>query len=219
MFLEVKKLSFSYGNKKVIDNLSFTLNSGDILAIQGSSGAGKTTLFKLISGLEMPKKGSIHIDSDCVVSIDGNCIQPEKRQVGLIFQDYALFPHMTVYQNIAFGCLNMPRLLQKPYVISLLKEIKLEHLKDVYPHTLSGGEMQRVAIARALASRPKILLMDEPFSNLDEELKDDLIPNLKVLLKKYQLTVIIATHHQRDIDLIASKVMYLKTGTLSKEKD
>ena len=183
MFLEVKKLSFSYGNKKVIDNLSFTLNSGDILAIQGSSGAGKTTLFKLISGLEMPKTGSIHIDSDCVVSIDGNCIQPEKRQVGLIFQDYALFPHMTVYQNIAFGCLNMPRLLQKPYVISLLKEIKLEHLKDVYPHTLSGGEMQRVAIARAILLNPMFLFLDEATSALDAESEHVVQKAMKVLMK------------------------------------
>ena len=218
MILEIDQLTFSYGDKKVIQNLSLHLNQGEILAIQGPSGSGKTTLFKIIAGLETPQEGSIHIDSHCMVSQDGQCIVPEKRHVGLIFQDYALFPHMTVFQNIAFGCHHMPKALLKPYVMSLLKEIELETYKDMYPHTLSGGQMQRVAIARSLASRPKILLMDEPFSNLDEPLKDTLIPNLKALFKRHQLTVIIATHHQRDIDLLASNVMHLENGSLVDKK-
>jgi iron(III) transport system ATP-binding protein len=218
MFLNIEKLSFSYGHHEVIKELSLSLNIGDILAIQGPSGSGKTTLFKLISGLETPHTGAIHIDSNCVVSIDGHCIRPEKRQVGFIFQDYALFPHMTVFQNIAFGCVKMPKPLLKPYVMSLLREIELEAYKDAYPHTLSGGQMQRVAIARALASRPKVLLMDEPFSNLDESLKDVLIPSLKILFKKHQLTVIIASHHQRDIDLLATKVLHLENGSLVDKK-
>ena len=125
---------------------------------------------------------------------------------------------MTVFQNIAFGCVKMPKPLLKPYVMSLLREIELEAYKDAYPHTLSGGQMQRVAIARALASRPKVLLMDEPFSNLDESLKDVLIPSLKTLFNKHQLTVIIATHHQRDIDLLASKVLHLENGSLVDKK-
>lgn len=218
MFLNIEKVSFSYGENKVIHQLSLALDKGEILAIQGPSGSGKTTLFKIIAGLEMPHEGSIHIDANCMVSIDGKCIVPEKRHVGLIFQDYALFPHMTVYQNIMFGCHHMPKPLQKPYVLSLLKDIELEDYKDRYPHTLSGGQMQRVAIARALASRPKVLLMDEPFSNLDEDLKDVLIPTLKALFKRHQLTVIIATHHQRDIDLLAHKVKYLENGCLVDKK-
>lgn len=218
MFLNIEHLSFSYGEHKVINNLSLSLKKGEILAIQGPSGSGKTTLFKIIAGLETPQEGVIHIDSHCMVSIDGKCLVPEKRHVGLIFQDYALFPHMTVYQNIVFGCYHMPKPLQKPYVLSLLNDIELEDYKDRYPHTLSGGQMQRVAIARALASRPKILLMDEPFSNLDEDLKDVFIPNLKALFERHQLTVIIATHHQRDIDLLAPKVLYLENGSLVDKK-
>lgn len=214
MFLNIENISFAYEAKSIIKDLSLKVNKGEVVIIQGSSGSGKTTLFKIISGLEYPDSGAIHIDQDCMFSRDGACIVPEKRQVGFIFQEYALFPHMTVYENIKFGCHKMPKDLQKPYIMSLIKDIDLIGLESRYPHQLSGGQMQRVAIARTLASRPKILLMDEPFSNLDEALKDTFIPYLKKLFEKYQLTVLIATHHQRDVDLLDARVMALKDKKL-----
>ena len=218
MFLNIENISFSYGNNIIIRDVSLVLDKGETVIIQGASGSGKTTLFKLISGLEYPQSGSIHIDQDCMFSEDGACINPEKRQVGFIFQEYALFPHMNVYDNIKFGCHQMPKALQKSYIMALIKDMDLEGHEKKYPHMLSGGQMQRVAIARALANRPKILLMDEPFSNLDEALKDTLIPQLKIIFKKYQLTVLIATHHQRDIDLLDARVVTLKDGVLKEKK-
>jgi len=214
MFLNIDNISFSYESKTILKDLSLNVEKGEIVIVQGASGSGKTTLFKVISGLEFPSSGSIHIDQDCMFSNNGACIVPEKRQVGFIFQEYALFPHMTVYENIKFGCFKMPKDLQKPYIMSLIKDIELKGFEDRYPHQLSGGQMQRVAIARTLASRPKILLMDEPFSNLDEALKDTFIPYIKEIFKKYQLTVIIATHHQRDVDLLNARVMKLEQGKL-----
>ena len=218
MFLNIEHLSFSYGSKRIINDASLKVSKGETVIIQGVSGSGKTTLFKVISGLEVPALGSIHIDQDCMFSNNGACINPEKRHVGFIFQDYALFPHMTVYENIKFGIYKMPKSLRKPYIMSLIRDMGLEGNEHVYPHMLSGGQMQRVAIARTLANRPKILLMDEPFSNLDELLKDSLIPQLKNIFKKYQLTVLIATHHQRDIDLLDARVITLDNGVLKEKK-
>lgn len=218
MFLNIDHLSFSYGKKRIIDTLSLTVNKGEVVILEGPSGSGKTTLFKLISGLEFPDSGAIYIDQHCMYSSNGACIHPENRHVGFIFQEYALFPHMTVYKNIKFGCQKMPKALLKPYIMTLIKDMNLEGYEHAYPHTLSGGQKQRVAIARTLASRPKILLMDEPFSNLDEALKDKLIPQLKTIFKKYQLTVLIATHQKRDIELFNSRVISLNQGKIKEKK-
>jgi len=218
MFLNIEHLSFSYGSKRIINDACLKVSKGETVIIQGVSASWKTTLFKVISGLEVPARGSIHIDQDCIFSNNGACINPEKRHVGFIFQDYAVFPHMTVYENIKFGIYKMPKSLREPYIMSLIRDMGLEGNEHVYPHMLYGGQMQRVAIARTLANRPKILLMDEPFSNLDEPLKDSLIPKLKSIFKKYQLTVLIATHHQRDIDLLDARVIILDNGVLKEKK-
>jgi iron(III) transport system ATP-binding protein len=219
MFLNIENLMFGYEtNHRIIDQLNLQIQKGDIVAVEGPSGVGKTTLFKLIAGLETPKKGRIDIDMECMVSHDGACIMPEKRHVSMMFQDYALFPHMTIYQNIHYACDDMPKALQKPYVMALLKEVQMDAYSNRYPHQLSGGQQQRIALARALASRPKILLMDEPFSNLDAKLKTQLIETLKTIFHHHQLTVLFATHHEEDIVALANKRYVLENGALVDKK-
>lgn len=219
MFLNIENLVFSYDKKQpIIQNLNLTMNRGDIVAIEGTSGVGKTTLFKLIAGLQNPNSGRIDIDMECMVSHDGTCIMPEKRHVSMMFQDYALFPHMTIYQNIHYACDDMPKALRVPYIMALLKEVQMDTYKDRYPHELSGGQQQRVALARALASRPKILLMDEPFSNLDAPLKKALIETLKTIFKHHQLTVLFATHQEEDVVALAHKRYTLENGALVDKK-
>ncbi|PID67348.1 MAG: ABC transporter [Fusobacteriales bacterium] len=206
--LKIKNLNFSYEETKIIKNLNLEVNQGEIVAILGDSGSGKSTLLRVISGLEKQNSGDIFIEDKNV-----NNILPENRKVGMVFQDYALFPHMTVYENIAF-CLNKND--DKSFVDELMKITEISKHKNKYPHELSGGEKQRVALSRALCYKPKIILLDEPFSNLDESLKDTLRKKIKNILKYYKITTILVTHDREDAKVIGEKYYYMKNGEIEK---
>ncbi len=206
--LKIKHLYFQYDKVPIVNNLNLEIETGEIVAILGSSGSGKSTLLRLISGLEPIVRGEVYIDDTLV-----NNIEPERRKVGMVFQDYALFPHMTVYNNIAYSQKNKK---DNPFVKELLEITEIYRHKDKYPHELSGGEKQRVAIARALCYKPKVLLLDEPFSNLDATLKDTLRIKLKKVLKHYNITTILVTHDEEDAKKIAGKHYFMADGKLEK---
>ena len=172
--LEVRKLSHAYGTHQVVRDLSFSLPRGAIGCLLGPSGCGKTTVLRCIAGFEAAQQGSIHIDGR-EVSGPGTMLPPEKRRIGMVFQDYALFPHLTVRGNIAFG-LRAPGAGRAARVAELAGLVGLSAALEKYPHEISGGQQQRVALARALAPRPDLLLLDEPFSNLDTDLRERLSP-------------------------------------------
>ncbi|MBS9775780.1 MAG: ABC transporter ATP-binding protein [Fusobacterium sp.] len=204
--LKIKNLNFSYGETEIIKNLNLEVNKGEVVAILGDSGSGKSTLLRVISGLENQNSGDIFIED-----INVNDILPENRKVGMVFQDYALFPHMTVFENVAF-CLK--RNEDKSFAEDLMKTTDIYRHKDKYPHELSGGEKQRVALSRALCYKPKIMLLDEPFSNLDESLKSSLRIKIKDILNHYGITTILVTHDKEDARVIGEKYYYMKKGEI-----
>lgn len=206
MKLEIKNLNFSYqeDGKKIFKEFNFSVEEGEVSAILGSSGCGKSTLLRIISGLEEKSQGLIKV-GDNVFQNESIFIPTEKRNIGFVFQDYALFPFMTVEQNIKFGM----KTKDKDKLNYLLKLTHLNGLEKRYPHELSGGQQQRVALARTLASDPKILLMDEPFSSLDTDLVDELRKDLKNIIKYQNITTILVTHNKEDADYLADNILYL----------
>ena len=201
--VEIEGLTFSYSRKEVpvINDFSFSMEKGEIVGILGQSGSGKSTILRLIAGLELPMKGIIKIASKIVVS-ESVFIHPEERGVGMVFQDYALFPHMSVKDNILFGLSRMPRNERMQRLNEMLELVQMEKFEKRFPHELSGGQQQRIALARALAPKPNVLLMDEPFSNLDADLKESIREELGVILKKANITCIIVTHDRNDVEAI-----------------
>jgi len=211
--LEIKGLSKSYDEKKnAVNGCNFSMEKGEICAIVGESGSGKTTLLRLIAGLERPNSGCIKINGQ-LVSSDSQIISPQKRQIGMVFQDYALFPHMTVEQNISFGLKNP----QKEEIHDLLSLIKMSAYAKAYPSQLSGGQEQRVAIARTLALKPNLLLLDEPFSNLDVGLKSNLRKEIQSIARELNTSLIFITHDLYDAIEIADKIIFLKDGVILKD--
>lgn len=215
MFVEIKNISFRYKNSKedTIKDFSVKINKGDIVSILGESGSGKSTVLRILSGLESPDNGIIKIDGETIVD-DKTFILPEKRGVGMVFQDYALFPHMTVAENVKFGLNKMDRKERNKRLKEVLTLVNLEDYRDRYPYELSGGQQQRVALARALAPKPSIMLLDEPFSNLDANLQSKIREELKKILKKTGITSIFVTHDKEDSMSIADKVVILKDGDI-----
>jgi iron(III) transport system ATP-binding protein len=204
--VDIQNISFAYSKKEipVIDSFSFSMEKGEIVGVLGSSGSGKSTLLRLIAGLEMPTSGSITIASTAVVT-EKLFVQPEKRGVGMVFQDYALFPHMTVKDNILFGLSRLSRKERQLRLEEMLDLVQLKNFETRYPHELSGGQQQRVALARALAPKPNVLLMDEPFSNLDSELKECIREDLRRILKTAEMTCIMVSHDQKDVESICDR--------------
>ncbi len=200
-FLEFNNVSFSYDKKLIIDNYSFYVDKGEILMIKGKSGIGKSTLLRLISGLEELKNGKIFLDG---IEITNEKI--ENRNIGYLFQEFALFPHLSVYGNISFG---LKKEDKKEKTARLLELIELKGYEKRYPHELSGGEKQRVALARSLAVMPKLLLLDEPFSSLNMELREKIRLDLKDILKKIGITTIIVSHDLND-SIIADRVINME---------
>ena len=195
LILEIKDLSHSYNRDEIsLKNISLTINKAEKVSILGPSGSGKSTLLRLIAGLEKPYSGTITIQGK-IVSSTNQIVAPEKRNVGLVVQDKALFPHLTVEKNIGFG---VRKNQEKTKIISdLLSLFKIEHLSKKYPHEISGGEQQRTAFARSMAPNPELLMLDEPFSALDKELKEELYADLSQIFKERKQTIILVTH---DID-------------------
>lgn len=196
-----------------VDRVTLSLQKGDILGFLGPSGCGKTTLLRLIAGLERPQLGTIAIDGK-VVCDRQNWTPPEKRDVGVVFQDYALFPHLTVFQNIAFGLKDYEQYEVKQRVGETLKLVYLTGLEHRYPHELSGGQQQRVALARALAPQPKLLLLDEPLSNLDVQVRLELREEIRSILKSAGTSAIFVTHDQEEALAVCDVVGVMQQGHL-----
>jgi len=206
-----------FGKSLAVDNLDLTIEDREFVTLLGPSGCGKTTTLRMIAGLETPTEGEIYIDDRCVFSSEkGIDISPDKRNVGFLFQNYALWPHMTVYKNIAFGLENMKwdKARIEARVSELLSMLRISELRDRYPSELSGGQQQRVAIARTLATGPKILFMDEPLSNLDAKLRMEMRTELKRLHLETDSTFVYVTHDQLEAMTLSSKICLLKEGLL-----
>ena len=211
--LKVENISAGYGQERVVDALSFHINRGEIVSLLGPSGCGKTTALRAIAGFEPVIDGQILIAGN-LASAPGVTVPPERRSIGMVFQDYALFPHLTISENIAFGLKKMPAVDRKVQVEHLLDATGLRQMGDRYPHELSGGQQQRVALARALAPRPTLLLMDEPFSNLDIELRERLSTEVRDLLKAEGISGILVTHDQHEAFAVSDKVGVMRDGRI-----
>ena len=210
--LRIKSLSHRYENENlVIDDLSLEVSKGEIISILGPSGCGKTSLLRIVAGLEKPLKGEIKIDEKIVFNQTIN-ISPEKRNLGLVVEDKALFPHLSVYKNIIFGIRKNKQ--QKQLAEEFLNLIKIEHLKDKFPHEISSGVQQRTALARAIITNPDILLLDEPFSALDKELKNELHEETKKIFIEKNLTVLLVTHDESESSFFSNRVFKFKDQKL-----
>ena len=209
----VSNLSVSFDENHVLDGFNLDLQSGDIFALLGDSGSGKSSALRFIAGLESASNGRVALDGNNL-SLDGNhSVKPELREIGMVFQDYALFPHMTVFQNISFGIDYLSKKEKIERVQTLLELISLQGIEKKYPHQLSGGEQQRVSLARSLATSPKLLLLDEPFSSLDKSHRDQLVQEVRVILKNAGVTSILVTHDESEAEAFADRV-----GVIHKKK-
>jgi iron(III) transport system ATP-binding protein len=213
MLLKVDNISCRYGDQTVVDGLDFGVARGEIVSLLGPSGCGKTTALRAIAGFEPISQGRIELDGR-PVSVPGSTLAPEARHIGMVFQDYALFPHLTVADNIAFGLRGTADADKHATVEHLLEATGLQGLSGRYPHELSGGQAQRVALARALAPKPLLLLMDEPFSNLDVELRERLSLEVRDILKAEGITGILVTHDQHEAFAVSDKVGVMHDGRI-----
>lgn len=211
--IELKNIAKRFARILAVDNVSFKVEEGEHLSILGPSGCGKTTLLRLIAGLEIPDSGQILIDGE-VVSSAQKIVAPNQRKIGMVFQDLALWPHMSVRKNIGFG-LESERLSKRQRedkIKEILNLVALARHIDCYPSLLSGGEQQRVALARTLALEPKILLMDEPLSDLDLQLKEELQKVIVNLQQRLKITTIYVTHNQAEATSMADRIIVMNQG-------
>ncbi len=216
--IELKHIDKFYGSNHVLRDINLTIEDGDFMTLLGPSGCGKTTTLRVVSGLEKPQNGTLHIDGvEMINADDAYYAEPSKRGLNLVFQSYALWPHMTVYDNIAFGLkiqkMNKAEIDKR--VMDSLKMMRIDQYKDRYPTELSGGQQQRVAIARAVASSPKLLLLDEPLSNLDAKLRIDMRAELQRLHRELGTTIIYVTHDQVEALTMSTKIALFKEGALN----
>ncbi|MGS0893377.1 ABC transporter ATP-binding protein [Burkholderia stagnalis] len=216
--LELDALCVAYdtpqGCRPVVDGLSLALPRGEIGCLLGASGCGKTTVLRAIAGFEPVRMGRIVLDGTPVAApaLD---VPPERRRVGMMFQDYALFPHLSTADNVAFGLRRLPRAERRTRVAEMLDLVGLAESGDAYPHELSGGQQQRVALARALAPSPELLLLDEPFSNLDVNTRERLAFELRDILKRTGHTALLVTHNQAEAFAIADRIGVMRHGRLA----
>src|SRR5258706_4081000 len=212
--LELRSISKTYQGQALLKGISFTVNSGETVCLLGVSGSGKSTLLRIIAGLESPDDGFVLFNG-----VDLASMPPHTRDFGLVFQDYGLFPHLNVFDNIAFGLKmkNLPAYEIKQRVAALLKDINLTGFESRRVTDLSGGEQQRVALARALAPEPRLLMFDEPLGALDRTLKDDLLNELRVILRRTKIPAIYVTHDQDEAFAIAHRILRLHDGVIVRE--
>lgn len=220
MFLEVSQLDVRYTGRAqaAVHGVSLGLHAGDIGVLIGPSGCGKTTLLRAVAGLEPVSSGEIRLTKS-VVSSATLSVPPERRRIGMVFQDYALFPHLSVGRNVAFGIHQLPRAEQAARVAEVLQLVGLEGSENRYPHELSGGQQQRVALARALAPRPQLMLLDEPFSNLDVDLRERLAHEVRGILKAAGATALFVTHDQFEAFAIGDVIGVMHEGHLHQWDD
>lgn len=211
--IKLTQVSKDYEGTPAVQSVSFDVKARDLLVLLGSSGCGKTTILRLIAGLERPNGGSIWLDGQQVSGGDV-WLPPEERRVGMVFQDYALFPHLSVEQNIAFGLRGVPRNQQKSRIGDMLDLVGLVGMEKRFPHQLSGGQQQRVALARALAPSPTVVLLDEPFSNLDAALRHVMREDVRRILQEAGETAVFVTHDQEEAMSLADRVAVMQAGKL-----
>ncbi|MCV2403445.1 ABC transporter ATP-binding protein [Marinomonas sp. C2222] len=202
-----------YDGKAIVTEASFQLGEGEIGCLLGPSGCGKSTLLRAIAGFEPLISGSIQVNNK-TISDENHTLSPEKRQIGMVFQDIALFPHLTIAQNVAFGLTDWAKQEADERVDYLLNLVGLSGFQSRYPHSLSGGQQQRVALARAIAPKPKLLLMDEPFSGLDAKLREDLVPEIRAILKHENMSALLVTHDQMEAFAMADIVSVMDAGEI-----
>ena len=211
--LELQQLSHAYGDQTVVDGLSLQLAPGTIGCLLGPSGCGKTTVLRCIAGFERPAAGVIRVNGELLSGLQQH-VPTERRRIGMVFQNYSLFPHLSVAANIAFGLQAMPSAARKARVDELLALVGLPGHADRYPHELSGGQQQRVALARALGPRPRLLLLDEPFSSLDVDLRERLAAEVGAILRAEGTTAILVTHDQHEAFAMADQVGVMHQGRI-----
>ena len=212
--IKLNNITHSYGDKQVLHNLTLNLEAKQLSCLLGGSGCGKTTILRLIAGLEIPENGQIYIENKTVTENHKISILPHLRDIGFIFQDLALWPHFTIYKNIAFGLNERKEKNVKDTVFKMLNFFGLQEQAEKYPHQLSGGQKQLVAISRSLVLKPKILLMDEPLANLDVKLKRKTLEHIKNLKQNFDLTIIFVTHDHKEAFAIADKIVVIDEGNI-----
>jgi iron(III) transport system ATP-binding protein len=211
--LTFDKVSCRFGEAAALDGVSLTIAPGEVVCLLGPSGSGKTTLLRVASGIERPTGGRVLIN-DREVASDTVFVPPEQRNVGLMFQDFALFPHLSIADNVAFGLQGLPKATARAEAMSLLARVDMTRYADAFPHTLSGGEQQRVALARALVPRPSVILMDEPFSGLDVQLREQLQDETLKLLQETRATAMIVTHSPDEALRLGDRIAVMRAGRI-----
>ncbi len=214
--LDIQNIDVSYGDHSVVQAFSMQLKANHIGCLLGPSGCGKTTVLRTIAGFEQPQKGAVAINGQAV-SDHKRHLPPEQRHIGMVFQDFSLFPNMSVADNIRFGLRRWPRSEQRQRVSELLKLIGLSDRANTYPHQLSGGQQQRVALARAMAPRPALLLLDEPFSSLDTDLREQLAREVRDILRKENISAILVTHDQHEAFAMADEICVMHEGRIQQQ--
>ncbi|SER86607.1 ABC transporter ATP-binding protein [Salisediminibacterium halotolerans] len=214
-FIEMKNISKRFGrhDSPAVDKMSLDISKGEIITLLGPSGCGKTTTLRMIAGFEQPTAGTIEIGGTKVFD-EGESLPPEKRGIGMVFQDYALFPHMNILKNVMFGLTKWPTREKKNRAREVLELVGLEEYANRYPTELSGGQQQRIALARALAPKPHVVLMDEPFSNLDAGLREKMRFDVTNILRKANTTAIMVTHDQKDAFAVSNRVVVMNDGVI-----
>ena len=216
--LELTDVRKTFGPETAVEDLSLTVKDGELLTLLGPSGCGKTTTLRLVAGLERPSDGTVAIDGE-VIAGDGRFQKPEERDVGIVFQDFALFPHLDVAENVAFGIQDLEPAEREARVDELLDLVDLQSHRDRMPNQLSGGQQQRVALARSLAPEPELLLLDEPFSNLDVRLRVEMREEVRRILKRAGVTAISVTHDQEEALSISDRVAIVNDGRIEQIGD
>lgn len=212
-YLSLEHIALAYDGRSVVQDFNLALKRGDIGALLGASGCGKSTVLRAIAGFEPLRAGRITLDHRLLAG-DGTDIPPEQRRIGMMFQDYALFPHLSIQSNIAFGLRRQPRPAQQQRVAQMLELVGLQGLEKAFPHEISGGQQQRVALARALAPEPALLLLDEPFSNLDTQTRERLAFDIRDIIKDSSATAILVTHNQAEAYAMADRMGVIIEGRL-----
>jgi iron(III) transport system ATP-binding protein len=211
--IRLRGVSKSFGATHAVREVTLDIERGELMAVLGPSGCGKTTLLRLIAGFEVPDSGCVNV-GEAVVAGPGRLVPPERRRVGMVFQDYALFPHLTVEANVAFGLSRRPREERDALTRGTLELVGLQHKAGDHPGELSGGERQRVALARALAPEPELVLLDEPFSNLDATLRAGLRREVELILRDAEATALLVTHDQEEALSLADRLAVMREGRI-----
>ncbi|MGI6902504.1 ABC transporter ATP-binding protein [Leclercia adecarboxylata] len=217
--ISLKGVSYAFGANIVLNQIDLHIEPGSVVALLGPSGCGKSTLLRLLAGLTQPAQGEIHF-GDRLVAKSGWALSPEARDIGMVFQDYALWPHMTVAQNVMFPLKmrHVPRQERESRVAQALDRVGLSAFADRKPAGLSGGQQQRVALARAIVAEPRVLLFDEPLSNLDSELRSALCHEMASLLRQLGTTAVYVTHDRREAEILADRIVHLSAGSVAADR-